>query len=104
MLTIIPYVLIGPRLEFVVGDNTSSPPIVENFSAIHVSPAVGAGVEFVSYGNIAFITDIIYNPDIGLPAYNNNPLDIYNKVLELRVGLKYHFRGRTTCNTPTPGM
>ena len=64
--------------------------------------AVGAGTELVSYGNFKPFVEAFYNPDIILPAYSTSALDIWNKNIELRLGLKYEFVGRReSCNTPT---
>ena len=103
LYSVIPYVLLGPRLEYNLVQSTSSPVIVQHFLPIHVSPAVGAGVEFVNYYNIKFFIEAFYNPDIlPLPAYITPGLDVLNKDFELRVGLKYEFAKRKeSCNTPT---
>ncbi len=102
MYRIIPYILIGPRLEYDLSQRTSSPVITGKFLPLHLSAAAGAGVEFVSYGNFKFFTEAFYNPDILMPAYLKDKLDIRNKNIELRVGLKYQFGGRKeSCNTPT---
>jgi hypothetical protein len=66
-----------------------------------VSAAFGGGVELVSYTNFKLFVEGFYNPDI-MPAYINPALHINNKAFELRLGLKYEFRGRQeSCNTPT---
>jgi hypothetical protein len=102
MYRIIPYVLIGPRLEYDITQATASPAITGRFLPLHISAAAGAGIEFVSYGNFKFFTEAFYNPDIIMPAYLRSGLDVRNKNIELRIGLKYQFGGRTeTCNTPT---
>jgi hypothetical protein len=102
MYSIIPYILVGPRLEYNLGQNTSSPTITSNFNKLHGSLAVGAGTELVSYGNFKPFVEAFYNPDIILPAYTTSTLDVWNKNIELRIGLKYEFVGRReTCNTPT---
>ncbi len=102
MYSIIPYVLIGPRLEYNLSQNTASPVVTGSFLPLHVSAAAGAGIEFISYSNFKFFTEAFYNPDIIMPAYKISGLGIRNKNIELRVGLKYEFMGRKeTCNTPT---
>ncbi len=91
MYSIIPYILIGPKLEYDLAQGTTSP----------VSAAAGAGIEFVSYGNFKFFTEAFYNPDI-MYAYKRTGLGILNKNIELRIGLKYQFGSRKeSCNTPT---
>jgi hypothetical protein len=101
MYRIIPYVMVGPRLEYTLAQGTSSPAITGSFLPLHVSAAVGGGLEFVSYTNFKFFVEGFYNPDI-MPAYVNPGLHINNKAFELRVGVKYEFAGRKeSCNTPT---
>jgi hypothetical protein len=101
MYRIIPYILIGPRLEYKLTQATSSPTITNSFLPLHVSGVVGAGIEFVSYTNFKFLVEGFYNPDL-MKAYVNPDLSVKNKNFELRIGLKYEFAGRkTSCNTPT---
>jgi hypothetical protein len=100
MYRIIPYVMVGPRLEYTLSQGTTSPAITGSFLPLHVSAAVGGGLEFVSYTNFKFFVEGFYNPDV-MPAYVSAPLHINNKAFELRIGLKYEFGRRETCNTPT---
>lgn len=101
MYSIIPYVMVGPRLEYTLSQGTSSPEISGAFLPLHVSAAVGGGLELVSFTNFKFFAEGFYNPDI-MPAYIDPSLHINNKAFELRVGLKYEFAGRKeSCNTPT---
>jgi hypothetical protein len=96
---VIPYIMLGPRVEYMISQNTSSPTITDNFTQLHISPAVGAGIELVSYGNLKFLMEVFYNPDL-LYAYQTAPLNIYNKNFEFRVGFKYVPGKRSTCNMP----
>jgi hypothetical protein len=101
MYSIIPYVLVGPRLEYMLGQGTTSPAVTGSFLPLHVSAAVGGGLELVSFTNFKFFVEGFYNPDI-MPAYVNPAVHINNKDFELRVGVKYEFAGRKeSCNTPT---
>lgn len=101
MYSIIPYVMVGPRLDYNLVQGTTSPDVVSKFLPLHVSAAVGGGVEFVSYYNFKFFVEAFYNPD-AMPAYINPNLHIFNKNFELRVGLKYVFDGaKESCNSPT---
>ncbi len=98
----IPYILIGPRLEYKLTQNTASPFITGSFLQLHVTPAVGAGFEFISYSQWKFFVEAFYNPGLIMPSYITPDLHIRNKNFELRVGLKYEFGGRREgCNTPT---
>jgi hypothetical protein len=101
MYSIIPYVMVGPRLEYMLSQGTTSPAITGSFLPLHVSAALGGGLEFVSFTNFKFFVEGFYVPD-AMPAYINPALHINNKDFELRVGLKYEFAGRKeSCNTPT---
>jgi opacity protein-like surface antigen len=102
MFAIIPYVLIGPRLEYNLKQRMQTPEATASFLKLHVSPAVGAGVEFVSYSQIKFFVEAFYNPDFPIQdAYIQPELHIRNINWELRVGVKYEFLSRESCNTPT---
>ena len=101
MYSIIPYALLGPRLEFNILQNTTSPEITNKFLPVHISPAIGAGVEFVNYFNIKFFAEAFYNPAL-MPAYISTSTHVWNNNVELRVGLKYEMKTRNeSCNTPT---
>ena len=101
MYSIIPYVLVGPRLDYMLTQSTTSPAIVSSFSKLNLSAGLGGGVEFISYSNFKFLVEAFYNPDI-LPAYVTPDLHVKNKNIELRIGLKYEFAGtKESCNTPT---
>jgi hypothetical protein len=84
MFAIIPYVKVGPRLEYVV----SSP---QDFKKFHLTGSLGAGVEFVAFGPVRFITEAHWVPDLSR-SYVGNP-DIKQHAWELRVGLKFPFGG-----------
>lgn len=99
-ISVIPYILIGPRIDFLVGQNTMAPPITDLFSPLHISLAFGVGNEIVSYGNVSFISEFFYNPDI-LDAYETFPLYIKHTNFELRVGLRFFLGGKgAVCNVP----
>jgi hypothetical protein len=100
MYRIIPYILIGPRLEYNLSQNTTSPAITGNFLKLHVSPAVGVGMEFVSYINFKFLVEAFYNPDVLMASYIKPEMHVFNKNFELRVGVKYEFGSPENCNTP----
>ncbi|MBA3705274.1 MAG: hypothetical protein H0W84_05070 [Bacteroidetes bacterium] len=99
MYSIIPYILLGPRLDYNLTQRTTSPVITSKFLKLHLSGAVGAGLEFVSFTNFKFLVEGFYNPDL-MPAYVRPGLHIKNNNFELRVGLKYEFGSRLSCNTP----
>lgn len=99
MYAIIPYFMVGPRLNYNISQKTQSPEITEKFLPLNLSIAVGGGVELVTYGNFKPFVEAFYNPDV-MPAYISPNLHIPNKNFELRVGLKMEFGSRASCNTP----
>jgi hypothetical protein len=101
MYAIIPYIMVGPRLDYTLSQATSSPSTTGSYLPLHLSGAVGAGLEFVSFTNFKFFVEGFYVPDL-MPAYVAPLVRVNNKDFELRVGLKYEFAGRKeSCNTPT---
>jgi opacity protein-like surface antigen len=84
----IPYFLIGPRVEYNLIQNTASPAIQNSFRKLHFSWSVGAGWEFIVFGNLKPMVELHYNPDINF-AYKTSPLDTKNRAWELRVGIKF---------------
>jgi hypothetical protein len=100
LISFIPYLLIGPRVDFVASQGTSSPVITDKFKPVHVSLAAGGGIEFISYGDLKFFMELFYNPDID-KAYKLSTLSIFNKNFEFRIGLKYVTGDRKNrCNVP----
>ena len=87
---IIPYILFGTRLEYALSQSTTSPAITGSFKKIHVTASVGAGIEFINYGNIKFFTEAHFNPDV-MRSYKQGNLSIRTTAYEIRVGLKYIF-------------
>lgn len=87
--SIIPYVKIGPRAEYVV----SSP---QSFNKFHITGSVGAGVEFVAYGPFKFLTEAHWVPD-ATRSYTETVPDISQHAWELRVGLKWAYAGGEKC-------
>ena len=85
-----PYLLIGPRVEYLFKQNTTSPMINSDFRQFHFSWSAGIGWEFVTYGRIRPIVEIHYNPDINRAYKNSGPgiTDIINRPWQLRVGIK----------------
>jgi len=85
LFAIIPYAKIGPRLEYVV----SSP---QAFNKFHFTASAGAGIEFVAYGPVKFITEAHWVPDL-TRSYTEGTPEIKQHAWELRVGLKFAFQG-----------
>ncbi|HEU4718655.1 MAG TPA: outer membrane beta-barrel protein [Bacteroidia bacterium] len=89
MVSIIPYAKVGPRLEYVFSSQQS-------FKKFHVTGALGAGVEFVAYGPVKFLTEAWWVPDLA-HSYTSDHFDIRQHCWELRVGLKFTFSHGESC-------
>ncbi len=100
MYAIIPYILIGPKLEYNISQDITSSGITNTFLPLHMSAVGGVGVEFVSYWDLKIFIEALYNPDV-MPAYQTKSMSIFNKDFEVRMGLKYQIIGRVgACNVP----
>lgn len=91
----IPYLLIGPRVEYRFKQATASPEVTGDYKTFQFSPSVGAGWEFMVYSSLKPFVEIHYNPDIKLNAYKVDPLEIKNKVWEIRAGIKFVFDNKS---------
>lgn len=103
MVSVIPYVLIGPRIEYLLSGSSESKRVTGTFNPLHVNLAGGLGLELVSYGPFKFFTEAFYTLDL-TKAYDNGGLNMYNQSIELRVGVKYVFKKKSDvmdCNSPT---
>lgn len=89
LYAVIPYFKIGPRAEYVFGSDQS-------FNKFHITGAAGAGVEFVAYGPVKFITEAWWVPD-ATRSFSSDPLAIKQHCWELRVGIKFGRKGDATC-------
>lgn len=92
LFSIIPYLKVGPRLEYVLQS-------AQNFTPFHATGSIGAGVEFVSFGRIKFLTEFHYVPDL-TRSFSNDLVTIKQPAFELRVGIKFGKAGNATC----PGL
>jgi hypothetical protein len=79
-----PYILIGPRLEYLVADNGPVP-----FGLLHVTGSMGLGTEFNFKDPWIWFSEFHFNPGIS-KSYKSDPLEIKNRAYELRVGFKYN--------------
>lgn len=84
LYSIIPYFLVGPRVEYTFRSNQAGS------KPLHFGWSAGAGFETVSFGPVCFLTELHYNRDINY-AGRTDFLDYKNRAWELRVGLKYKF-------------
>jgi hypothetical protein len=99
-LSITPYLIAGPRLEYRLASHAqNNPDIIDNFKPLHISFSAGAGVEFLRFNPWLWFLEFQYNPDIS-NAFRNKDLDdlrIRNRAFELRIGLKYALQRGEKC-------
>lgn len=99
-----PYMLIGPRLEYLFTQSTASPAIVGAFKKIHVSPDVGLGWEHIVFSQFKPFIEVHYNPDVlKWNAYKTDFLQIKNRSYEVRIGVKWAF-SETDKGSGCPGV
>ena len=69
-----PYLLLGPRVEYLFTQATKSPAITGAFQKFNFSWSIGAGFEKIVYGNFKPFIEVHYNPDTPFYyAYKNCP-------------------------------
>lgn len=89
MFSIIPYIKVGPRAEYVFASDNA-------FTKFHFTASAGAGIEFVAYGPVKFITEFHWVPDL-TRSFTSDPMYIKQHCWELRVGIKFGKRGDALC-------
>jgi hypothetical protein len=96
-LTITPYLIAGPRLEYRIASHPqNNPDIINNFKTLHLSFSVGAGVEFLKFNPWLWFVEFQFNPDL-TNAFQNPDLRIKHRAFELRIGLKYALQRGEKC-------
>ncbi|HET6245697.1 MAG: outer membrane beta-barrel protein [Bacteroidetes bacterium] len=89
------YVLAGPRIEYLISQNSTLP-----FNQLHFSISGGVGCDFNYWEPIIFFTEVHFNPDITPSANVGRGQTIRNRALELRIGIKKKIqsgRNRDVC-------
>ncbi len=96
----VPYIFAGPSLAYTLSQSSASPPIQRgSFRKIQISPVVGVGWEFITFGMIKPFVEALYNPDLaaGPAAYHTLDLSLWNRVIEARVGLRFELTPAESC-------
>jgi len=95
----VPYLLIGPRIEYLINEHAGVyPDVIGSFYRFHVSGAIGVGAEMTWNNPIRPFIEAFYHHDLMDSYYLNGnaiytPTDISYRGYELRIGLKYFFVG-----------
>ncbi len=106
----IPYLLIGPRVEYMMSRGGEFSDVIPREYLIHVSGAVGVGIQPVWYSHFKVFLELFYNHDI-MPSFigsisSLNPNFIPSPQIsetimkhdyELRIGIKYVFNAKSKC-------
>lgn len=94
---IIPYFLIGPRVEYLLIRRPAIyAPVIDQFNTIQITGAIGLGAEINWKSPLRPFIEAFYNHDL-LYSYYNYYNGLYTSIgyraYELRVGLKYFLDG-----------
>ena len=96
-----PYVMLGARIEYNISRATPAYAAVASLvPKITVTPDVAVGYEFIVYSKWKPFVELHYNPD--LIKLHVDPVTMWNRTLELRVGLIFRPSGKPLddCNAP----
>jgi len=83
---LIPYLLLGPRLDVLLNYSTDSEWPLESWQGYAVGLTVGVGMEY-SFGQMNLLTEIQFQPDLS-PLTNQEPLLINNNMLAIWLGIR----------------
>ncbi|MBI3502246.1 MAG: hypothetical protein HY063_10665 [Bacteroidetes bacterium] len=93
-----PYLLLGPRVEYLLTQATKSPAITGAFQKFNFSWGAGIGYEKIVYEYFKPFVELHYNPDTPFYyAYKTEPLKIRNRAWELRIGIIFRPGGHDSC-------
>jgi hypothetical protein len=93
-----PYLLMGPRVEYLLNKKITSPTLSGDFKKLNFSWSVGVGFEKIVYSYFKPFIEIHYNPDTPFYyTYETTPLDVRNRAWELRIGLIFRPGGHDSC-------
>lgn len=95
-----PYLMLGARLEYNLARTiTAYPTIAGVVPKITLTPDIGLGYEFASYGKFHLFTEIHYNPD-AIKMVTQNVV-FWQRMWELRIGIIYRpKKSLDDCNAP----
>ena len=82
--------MFGPRVEYLLTQNTKSPSITGAFKKFNFGVDAGIGFEKIVFSNFKPFIELHMTRDTPFYyAYKSNPLDIRNRDWELRIGIIY---------------
>jgi len=83
---LVPYVLLGPRVDFLLSYTTDSEYPLDTWKGYTVGLSIGAGLEY-RLGQFNLFAEIQYQPDLS-PLTNQEPLLINNELLAFMLGFR----------------
>jgi hypothetical protein len=92
-----PYILLGPRLDFYLGYNVSSPEhqelwnnvsVLDDFKKIMLDFGGGAGIEFNQLLPFRTFIEANYYPGI-ITSFSNQYLDVWEHSFNIKVGINF---------------
>lgn len=93
-----PYLLMGPRVEYLLNKKITSPALTGDFKKFNFSWSAGIGFEKIVYSYFKPFIEIHYNPDTPFYyAYETDPMDVRNRAWEFRIGLIFRPGGHDSC-------
>jgi hypothetical protein len=91
MLHIIPYILVGPRVEYLLINSPQKyGDVIGAFPKFFFTVAIGGGVELNTKSLFRPFIEGFYNRDL-LPSYHSAMYTIYYHGFEARIGFRYVF-------------
>lgn len=84
---IIPYAVLGPRLDFLLKYQTGSDYPLEQQNRFILGLSGGVGVEF-NLNKLGIFTEVQYQPDLS-PVTSRDPLHVNNNILLITLGVRY---------------
>lgn len=82
-----PYVLLGPRVDFLLNYGTESEYPLESQSHTILGLTAGGGLEF-RVQSLGVFAEFLYQPDLS-PVSNQEPLLINNNMLSVSLGIRF---------------
>ena len=82
-----PYVLLGPRLDYLLKYSTDSDYPLEEQNSIILGLNCGAGLEY-NLNDLGVFIEVQYQPDFS-PVTSQDPLRVNNKLFVLTIGIRY---------------
>ena len=85
--SLVPYFLLGPRLDMLLDYSTDSEYPLDNQNGTILGLILGAGLEY-KLEKLGLFTELQYQPDLS-PLTSEEPLHINNDMISFTLGLRW---------------